>query len=186
VKRLLLCSLVLVASGCATRGTIAELGRPEWSGTIPKELELTLVEPKQPGSFHAYPHGAGQADYHCQIRMEEPPHRVEGDDYLFVMRATPTGDRKIKLFAITVWPLLAKHEFRFKEDGHPPGEPEILRQVSVDKHIPDSEAFGLYVRFPARKLAGFDHIAVSALVQFEDGWITITDTAVMVPPEPPH
>jgi hypothetical protein len=178
---LLAAALAVLASGCATRGTIAELGRPEFSGPIPAQLELTLVEPRTPGSFHAYPRGAGQGDYHCQIRMEEPPHRIQGDSVLIVMRATPTGDRKLKLFEIVAWPLHAKDEIRFKEDGHPPGPPEILRRVSVDKHIPDSEAFGLQVAFPASKLAGFDHIGVSALVQYEDGWITIIDSAVLAP-----
>jgi len=182
-KIILMLALAATASGCATRGTISELGRPEFAGTVPANVELTLVEPRSPGSFHAYPRGAGQGDYHCQIRMEEPPHKIAGDDIFFVMRATPTGDKKLKLFAIAVWPLLAKHEVRFKEDGRPPGVAEPLRLVSVDKHIPDSEAFGLGVKVPASKLAGFDHIGISALVQFDDGWITIVDSAVLAPQE---
>ena len=135
--------------------------------------------------FHAYPKGAGQGDYHCQIRMEEPPRRVgdRGEDVYFVCRATPTGDRKLRRFELVVWPLHAKDVIRFKDDGHPPGSPEPLRHVSVDKPIPGSEAFGLGVRFPASKLVGFDQIGVSSFVLFEDGWVTIVDSAVLAPSE---
>lgn len=190
--RRLLVALAILASGCATRGTIAELGRPEFSGTIPAQVELTLVEPRNPGIWNAYPRGAGKGDYHVQLRMEEPPHHVvieakDGkpaqDNVAFVMRATPTGDRKLKLFEVVAWPLNSKDEIHYKTDGHPPGNPEILRRVSIDKPIPDSEAFGVIVSFPAEKLRGFDHIAVSSLVQFEDGWLTIVDSAVLAPTE---
>lgn len=173
----------LLSSGCATRGTIAELGRPEFSGTVPAQVELTLVEPRTPGSFNAYPRGAGDGDYHCQVRMEEPPHKVgeKGELIAFRMRATPTGNKRLKTFEVIAWPLLAKHIVRFKEDGHPPGSPEPLKRVAVDKPIPDSEAFGVIVSFPADKLAGFDHVGVSALLVFEDGWVSIVDSAVLVP-----
>jgi hypothetical protein len=84
---------------------------------------------------------------------------------------------------VIAWPLLAKHEIRFKEDGHPPGKPEPLKLVSVSSPVPEHEYFGLNVAFPAAKLQGFDHIGVSSLIQFEDGWITISDNAVLAPPQ---
>jgi hypothetical protein len=176
----LLAFALLLVSGCATRGTIAELGRPEFSGTIPADLQLTLIEPKMPGQFHAYPSGSGQGDYHCQTRMLEAPHPI-GDQVTFVMNATPTGDQKLKLFSVIAWPLLSRDEIHFKDDGHPPGHPEPLKQVTVDHPALESEEFGVVVTFPAARLKGFDHIGVSALVQYEDGWITIVDSAVLAP-----
>ena len=107
---------LLVGAGCATRGTIKELGRPEFAGTIPEQVELTLIEPKVPGQFQAYPRGAGQGDYHCRVIMEEAPH-FEGENVVFVKRARPMGDQKLKVFDVVAWPLLAKHVIRFKEIG---------------------------------------------------------------------
>lgn len=182
MRRSLVLAAILLAGGCATRGSISELGRPEFADAVPDQVQLTLVEPRLPGELHAYPRGAGEGDYHCEIRMEEAPHRL-GDNVVFVMRATPTGDKKLKLFEVAAWPLLSKHVVRFKEDGHPPGMKEPAGRESSRKPIPDSEAFGVIVKVPVARLAGVDQIGVSSLLQFEDGWITIVDSAVLAPVE---
>ena len=171
---------LLVGAGCATRGTIKELGRPEFAGTIPDQVELTLIEPKVEGQFQAYPRGGGQGDYHCRIIMEEAPH-FEGENVVFVKRARPTGDQKIKVFDVVAWPLLAKHVIRFKNEGHPPGVTEPIARQDSKAPIPGSDDFGVIVRIPRAKLKGFDQIGVSSLVQYEDGWISIIDEAVLAP-----
>ncbi len=182
MKKLLASSLLLASLGCATRGTIAELGRPEFAPVLPAGVELTLVEPRVEGEFHAYPKGAGLGDYHCRFQMEEAVHR-EGDNLCFTMDAIPTGDRRIKLFAMIVWPLHSKDEETFRKTGRPPGNVLPLRSVSVSSPVLDHEYFGLMAGFPAEKVKGYDELGLSKLVQFEDGWVAIADVVIPLPPQ---
>jgi hypothetical protein len=180
VKLLLLAGVALFLSGCATRGTIAELGRPEFSGALPADERLTLVEPRELGSFHAYPRGSGEGDYHCQTQMRTPAHR-EGDDIAFDLDAQPTGDQRINLLDVLVYPLLDRDQIRFQRDGHPPGGAKPVAHAHAEKAVPGSERLHVDLRFPAAAVAGFDQLGMSVLIRFEDGWISIIDRPVSLP-----
>lgn len=181
MRFLLALALLLVLEGCATRGTIRELGRPEFEGAIPPGLELTLVEPREIGSFHAYPRGSGKGDYHCQTQMRTPAHR-EGSEIVFDLDAQPTGDQRINLLDVLIYPLLGRDTIRFERDGYPPGGVKPVAHARSEKAVPGTERLHVDIRFPAEGVAGVDQLGMSVLIRFEDGWLSIVDRPVSLPP----
>ena len=167
-------------AGCATRGTIRELGRPEFEGAVPADAKLTLVEPRVPGQLHAFPGGAGEGDYRAETWMTIPAHR-EGDEVVFDMNATGKGDRRIALLEVLAFPLPAKDVLRFKEEGKLPGGEPIARDRST-KPIPGKPVLHVELHVPVARAAGVDQLALPILLVFEDGWVTIRDNVVLLPP----
>jgi hypothetical protein len=174
-----LVALALALAGCATKGTLAELGRPDFDDAAPGE-RFELVEPQLPGQLHAKAAGSGDGDYRSETRMLVAPFR-DGDEVVFDLNARPRGDQRIVLLEVLVYPIAAKDVLRYKQTGKLPEGAHPIARVRADKKVPGREHHHVDVRFKATEAAGFDQLAVPILVRFEDGWVTIIDTVVLVP-----
>jgi hypothetical protein len=178
----LLASLVLLLPACATRGTIGDLGHPEFDPDLPKKPRLTLVEPPAPGQFDAYEAGAKEdGDHRALTQMEEAPH-LEGTNVVFSIDASARGPIKVTLIQVLAYPLTGKDLIPWKIDGKLPEGGHPAAAFFNDGHYtPGGQTLHLDIEIPQEKLGGADQMALPTFLLFEDGWVTIVYNVVSLP-----
>ena len=177
-------ALVAMLPACATRGTLRELGHPEFEHDVPKGQKLTVVEPTRDGEIDAFPSGANEtADHSSALREDIAPH-VDGDNLVFSVRATSKTAIKLDLIQVLVYPLAPQDALTYQLQGTLPDAEHPIAAFNKTKdkgYIPGTEDLGLDVSVPLAAIKGADRIATPTLLRFEDGWVTIVYRVEMLP-----
>lgn len=181
---LLLLVLVLVSSaGCATRGTIRDLGHPEFEKDVPEGQKLTLVEPVQDGERDYFASGSNETADHSSVVTDEVPAHVEGENLVMsFVAASKNKAIKVELVQVLVYPVGPKDVIPFRMQGTlPDRDHPVATFFNEKKYVPGTSALRVDVTVPLAKIGSADQLAVPTLLRFEDGWVTIVFRAAPVP-----
>jgi hypothetical protein len=173
-------ALVSLLPACATRGTIRELGHPEFE-PIFKDKRLTVAEPATQGEFNAYAKEVGEVDHRSGTQMLTAPH-VEGTDVVFDMVAASRGAAKLDLLQVLAFPIASKDLAAWKLEGKlPDPEHPAAAVFNAGKYVPGTSNLRVDVKVPVDKIGSAENLALPTLLGFEDGWVTIVYNVVPVP-----
>ena len=170
--------------GCATRGTISELGHPEFQDAVPEGTTLTLPSPARDDQFFAFSSDAQDGgDYRATALMTESPRR-EGGFVIMDLNAQAKGDRKLDSFQVLVYPMTAGEELAMKLKVQVPKDRKPIATARADKPLPGRGYYHVDLKIPLSDVGDAAYLGLPSLVRFEDGSVAIIPVSTPVPPPP--
>ncbi len=194
---------LLALPGCATRGTLAELGHPEFASCEPEARTLTLAESEDRSAFHAYTKDTRNGDYRLETWLNIAPIRSGSHVYIWygVAPGTKEGE-KIEAVCVAAYAVdqhelgIFRRECRVPEGLAPIGhdrsgkpilgrgefEGRSLYLLSIDAKLATTGAREELVLEGSKDR---EDIVLFTYVRFQDGSVTIVPFQLSVPPPPP-